>query len=173
MNLLLPQCSRAVLTVLVCLAATAVAQDPKTFAGNKPETILPKADGTLVLPASKCEVYGTTLQYMAEDKALGWWNTADDRAVWKLSDVKPGVYEVWFEWSCADESAGNTFLFDAGDEELKGTISSTGSWQKHKKAKFGTIDLPAGDYGVELRAEGPIKEALGDFREVKLVPAKD
>jgi len=166
-----PHVSRLLAIVFVCLVASAAAQDPKEFPGNKPETILPKADGTLVLPASKCEVYGTTLQYMPEDKALGWWNTSDDHAVWKLSGVKPGVYEVWFEWSCADDSAGNIFLFDAGDEELKGTIPSTGSWQKHKKQKFGTIDLPAGDFGVELRSEGEIKEALGDFREVRLVPA--
>ncbi len=161
-----------VLLTVAPLAAAVLAQDPKKFEGNKPEVILPKADGTLVLPASKCEVYGTTLQYMPEDRALGWWNTSDDHAVWKLSDVKPGVYEVWFEWSCADESAGNTFLFDAGDEELKGTILSTGSWQKHKKEKFGTIDLPAGDFSVDLRSQGDIKEALGDFREVRLVPAK-
>jgi hypothetical protein len=166
-----PHVFRSLAIVFVCLVAGAAAQDPKEFPGNKPETILPKADGTLVLPASKCEVYGTTLQYMPEDKALGWWNTSDDHAVWKLSGVTPGVYEVWFEWSCADDSAGNTFLFDAGDEELKGTIPSTGSWQKHKKQKFGTIDLPAGDFGVELRSEGEIKEALGDFREVRLVPA--
>jgi hypothetical protein len=163
---------RSLAVVMLCLIMPAVAQDPKVFPGNKPETILPKPDGTLVLPASKCEVYGTTLQYMAEDKALGWWNTSDDRAVWKLSGVKPGVYEVWFEWSCADDAAGNAFLFDAGDEELKGTIPSTGSWQKHNKQKFGTIDLPAGDFSVELRSAGKIKEALGDFKEVKLVRAR-
>src|SRR5262249_36604308 len=145
---------RGICIAVVLLTLAAGAQEPKKFPGNKPEPILPKADGTLVLPASKCEVYGTTLQYMPEDKALGWGNTTDDHAVWKLGGVKPGVYEVWFEWSCADDAAGNTFLFDAGDEELKGTIPSTGSWQKHKKEKFGTIDLPAGDFSVELRSQG-------------------
>jgi hypothetical protein len=159
-----------VLLCLACLAA-AGAQDPKKFPGNKPEKVEPAPDGTLVLPASKCEVYGKTLEYMPEDKALGWWNSADDRAVWKLGSVKPGKYEVWFEWSCADESAGNTFVLKARDHELKGKIPTTGSWQKHEKAKFGTIDLPAGDVNLELVAEGKIKEALGDFREVRLVPA--
>ena len=62
-----------------------------------------------------------------------------------------------------NESAGNTFVLKARDHELKGKIPTTGSWQKHKKAKFGTIDLPAGDTSLELVAEGKIKEAAGRF----------
>ena len=140
MRLTCPGCWGSMLG-LACVVATVTAQEPKNFPGNKPEKVEPAADGTLVLPASKCEVYGKTLEYMPEDKALGWWNSADDRAMWKLGGVKAGKYDVWFEWSCADESAGNTFVLKARDHELKGKIPTTGSWQKHKKAKFGTIEL--------------------------------
>ncbi|HVU89927.1 MAG TPA: hypothetical protein VHD36_21530 [Pirellulales bacterium] len=134
--------------------------------------VTPAADRSLTLPASKCEVYGKTLQYMPEDRALGWWNSPNDHAVWKLAGLTSGKYEVWFEWSCADKSADNTFVVAVGKHELKGKIPSTGSWQTHKKAKFGTIELPEGGANLELRSEGKIKEALGDFREVRLVPVR-
>ncbi|MES1213483.1 MAG: hypothetical protein ABUL64_02760 [Singulisphaera sp.] len=157
---------------LACLTVVSMAAEPKKFAGNTPEVIHPAGDGVLTLPASKCEVHGKTLEYMAEDRALGWWNSPDDHAVWKLADLKPGKYEVWFEWSCAEKSAGNTFVVVVGKHELKGKIPSTGSWQTHKKANFGVIELPAGEAHLDLRSEGKIKEALGDFREVRLVPVK-
>ena len=103
---------------------------------------------------------------------MGWWNSPDDHAVWKLAGLRPGKYELWFEWSCTDNSADNTFVVAVAKHELKGKIPSTGSWQTHKKAKFGTIELPAGEAKLELRSEGKIKDALGDFREVRLVPVK-
>lgn len=155
---------------LACVAVATRADEPKKFPENKPETVKAAADGSFTLPASKCEVYGKTLEYMPKDRALGWWNSADDRAVWKIAGARPGVYDVWFEWSCADESAGNTFVLAAGSKQLKGKIPTTGAWEKHQKAKFGTIELPAGDAKIELKSEGKIKEALGDFREVRLVP---
>ncbi len=160
------------LTVACLFVSFVYAEEPKKFKDNKPEVVAAAADGSLILPASKCEVYGKTLEYMPEDRALGWWNSADDHAVWKISGVKPGKYELWFEWSCAPESADNTFVLVAGETQLKGKVPSTGSWQTHKKAAFGTIELTAGTSQLDLRSEGKIKEALGDFRELKLVPVK-
>jgi|GEM_PF-5974305 len=160
--------------LLLLIAANLMAEEPqpKRFDGNKPEATKPAADGSFTLPATRCEVYGKTLQYMPEDNALGWWNSPDDRAVWKLSNAKAGAYEVWFEWSCADESADNNFVVAAGEKTLKGKIPTTGSWATHKKARFGVIELPAGASKLELRSEGKIKEALGDFRELRLTPVK-
>ncbi len=170
--LLLSRMARVVVFAALASGVVVHAEEPKKFAGNKPEVIAPAADGSLSLPASKCQVYGKTLQYMPEDRALGWWNSPNDHAVWKLAGVKPGKYELWFEWSCADKSADNTFVVAVGKHELKGKIPTTGSWQTHKKAKFGTIELPVGETQLELRSEGKIRDALGDFREVRLMPEK-
>ncbi len=158
---------------LMCTFVMADDPQPKPFKGNKPEVIRPAADGTLGLRASKCEVYGKTLQYMPEDDALGWWNSPDDHAVWKLAEAKAGKYEVWFEWSCADASANNTFVLEVGQQKLTGTIPTTGAWDKHVKKKFGVIELPAGDSKLALKSAGKITDALGDFREVRLVPVSD
>jgi hypothetical protein len=163
-------CFASLIVAFVVAHAKAEDPQPKKFAGNKPESTKAADDGSFTLPATRCEVYGKTLEYMPEDRALGWWNSADDRAVWKLTAAKPGVYEVWFEWSCANESADNTFVLAAGEKQLKGKIPTTGAWATHKKAKFGTIELTGGDAKLELRSEGKIKEALGDFRELRLVP---
>jgi len=148
------------------------AEKPKQFEGNKPEPVSQTKDGSLTLPASKCEVFGKTLGYMKEDRALGYWNSADDRAAWTLDVAKPGKFEVWFEWSCADDSAGNTFLLEIGKNQVKGKVPSTKKWEKHEKAKFGEIDVPAGKSRLEISAVGKITEALYDLREVRLVPVK-
>lgn len=145
-------------------------EKPKSFKGNKPETVKPATDGTISLPASACAVYGKTLEYMPEDRALGYWNSPNDHAVWTMELPEAGEYEVWFEWSCAKESAGNTFHLIAGKAELKGKIPSTKTWQNHQKAKFGQIELPAGKTTLDLRVVPPIRVALADIREIKLVP---
>ena len=117
--------------LLVAIAGFATAEDakqkPKTFPGNRPAVIKPAEDGTLALRASACEVYGKTLQFMPADDALGWWNSTDDHAAWKIAGAKAGTYEVWFEWSCADESAGHTYVVQVGGNRLTGTIPSTSS----------------------------------------------
>lgn len=143
---------------------------PKEFAGNKPEVIKPNAEGALLLPASKCEVYGKTLEYMEEDRALGYWNSADDHAVWSIEGARPGEYEVWMEWSCALTSAGNTYVLTFGESKLTGKIPSTGTWQNHKRAKFGTLRLDAENGRLDLRSEGKIRDALADVREIQLLP---
>ncbi|MFO0945493.1 MAG: neutral/alkaline non-lysosomal ceramidase N-terminal domain-containing protein [Planctomycetota bacterium] len=143
---------------------------PKAFPGNKPEVIKPDDRGVFVLPASKCEVYGQTLEYMQEDRALGYWNSVSDHAVWVLDGIRPGDYEVWMEWSCAFSSAGTTYALHFGDSKLTGKIPSTGTWQKHKKAKFGILHLGEDHGRLDLRSVGKIREALADVREIQLLP---
>lgn len=144
--------------------------------GNAAEPIRPGADGSLDLATSRCRVSGKTLQYMPEDRALGYWNSADDRATWSVELEKGSSFEVWFEWSCAAEAGGNGFVLSAGSgptdarARLEGTIPSTQTWQNHETARFGTIELPAGASELVLEAKPPIRVALGDIRAVRLVP---
>lgn len=156
----------------VALAVPAAAErpEPKRFEGNEPRLISTDADGTLHLPASACEVYGPELEYMPEDRALGYWHQEDDYCVWQLDVARPGRYVVLFEWSCAVDSAGNSFLLTAGESQLKGRVPTSGGWDRHLWAAFGEVDLARGRQELSIRPLPEVRRALMDLRTVRLVP---
>jgi serine/threonine-protein kinase len=151
---------------------------PKAFPGNKPEAVKQAADTGVIrlLPAS-AEIYGSSLVLEAKYGNLGWWSSADDRAVWALESPRPGAYDVVLEWACADGNAGNRFVLAAGADakaRLQGKVAGTGpGWDDYRKAKVGRIELPAGMTRIEFRPEGRINGSLIDLKSIELVPAKD
>jgi len=154
------------------------AKDPeasprKAFAGNAPETVKPEGDGTLVLPASKCEIRGSTLVFESKHRNLGHWSSEDDRATWAVDVPREGRYAVELDWACESGTAGRKFVLSAGAARLTGTVPGTGSWDEYKQERFGTIRLPAGRATVTFRSEGSPGGALIDLRTVRLIPAKD
>lgn len=158
------------LTSLPCSLFAADPPEPKQFEGNRPALIKTAADGTLSLPASACEVYGPELEYMPEDRALGYWHQTSDYCVWQLDVARAGTYAVLIEWSCDIPQAGNFFELTTGDAKLVNRVPTSGSWQRHLWAQFGQIDLPAGKTSLSIRPQEGIKGALMDLREVKLIP---
>ncbi|HEV3261576.1 MAG TPA: PVC-type heme-binding CxxCH protein [Gemmataceae bacterium] len=156
--------------LIVYLRASRPAQRPKVFEGNKPELVRPTPSGSLHLSAADCEIYGRTLVLEKQYGNLGYWSSEDDRAVWTVDVVRPGRYVVWLDCACADNSAGNTFMLEAGGKQLTGKVASTGNWDTYRPAKVGTISLPAGKQQVVLRPAGKVSGALIDLRSVRLVP---
>ncbi|MCI0682408.1 MAG: c-type cytochrome [Gemmataceae bacterium] len=146
---------------------------PKSFAGNRPETVKAGGDGTLKLPATKAAIFGKTLVFEAKHKNLGYWSSADDQAVWTIDVAKEGRFDVWIDYACDSGSAGNTFALVAGDGQLVHKVRGTASWELYRKVKIGTLRLRAGRHDVVMRAEGAIRGALIDLRGIDLIPAKD
>jgi putative membrane-bound dehydrogenase-like protein len=143
----------------------------KVFDGNKPEVVRPAADGTLRLPVSACEIYGTTVVLEKQYGNLGYWSSENDHAVWTVEVTRPGKYALWLDFACDDGSAGNAFVVQAGAERLTGKVASTGGWDDYKQTKVGDITLAAGQQRVVFRSSGKIAGALIDLRAIKLVPA--
>ncbi len=163
-------------SLAIILAASsgvyAVAEEPKKFDGNQPQVVKPSADGSIRLHAKTCEVYGPKLQYMAKEQALGWWNSREDRAVWMIEAPAAGSYTVWFDWSCPDESAGESYVLSCGDQEFRGAIGSTGHWQNYRFRDMGHIvRVGPGVTTLSLQCEDDPQVALADLREVRLRPA--
>src|SRR5688572_29413246 len=71
--------------LMTFVRATLPAPKPKSFPGNKPAVVRPGADGALRLPATAAEVYGPTLTFEERYQNLGYWGSADDRAVWTVT----------------------------------------------------------------------------------------
>ena len=98
----------------------------KVFAGNKPELVRPAGDGSLLLSAANCEIYGPTVVLEKKYGNLGYWSSTDDRAVWAVEVAKPGRYAVWLDWACHPDMAGKKFLLQAGVNQMTGKVESTG-----------------------------------------------
>lgn len=156
------------------LAFLGVASPPrKVTEGSQPAKIAATDDGTLMLAASTCEVYGPTLLYMPEDNALGYWNSNEDYCLWSVDVPRSGDYRLSMEWSCDASCADNGFAFESPSSQFVGSVPSTETWQSHATRDFGVIQLAAGQQRVLFRAEGPINEALLDLRWVKLTPVAE
>jgi putative membrane-bound dehydrogenase-like protein len=145
---------------------------PKVVEGNKPELVKPGADGSLKLTAANAAIYGPSLVLEVRYGNLGYWSSADDRAVWTVAVPKAGRYEVLLDYACDNGSAGNTFVIQSGGAKLGGKVAGTGSWDRYQQVSVGTLALEAGERTVTMRPDGKINGALIDLRGIRLAPVK-
>lgn len=153
--------------LLAYLGQTRVA--PKAFAGNAPGVVQFKG-GRGTLTAARAEIYGPSLVFEEPFGNLGMWHAADDHAAWRVEVGRTGTFDVWLEWACANESAGNPWRLEGSKSVVRGRGAATGGWDKYRKEKVGTISLAAGAGRVILGPEGPPRGALMDLRAIFLVP---
>jgi putative membrane-bound dehydrogenase-like protein len=158
--------------LLAFLRSALPAPKPKAFAGNKPGPVRAAEDGSLTLPATAAEIYGPTLVFEPQYRNLGWWTSADDRAVWAITVPAAGKYEVWLDWSCPKQEAGRLFTVEAGGESVAGRVDATAGWEDYRQAKVGELTLEPGDTRLTVRPSAPFKGILMDLRTLNLVPVK-
>jgi putative heme-binding domain-containing protein len=145
---------------------------PKSIAGNHPEIVHQDKDGSIRLPAAAAEIYGPSLTFETATKNLGYWHSADDRADWTFTVSRPGEYTLSMEWACADESAGNRFLYQLGRASRVCTVGATGpaSWGTYRTIFLDEVSLTAGTHRIEIKPVGEVRNALMDLRAVVLTP---
>jgi putative membrane-bound dehydrogenase-like protein len=153
------------------LAYLTAAEPPaKKFPGNDPAEVA-VAGGGLTLPATRAFIHGEQIVFEPQFKNLGYWSGPQDHAVWKVKLDRPAAFDVYLDYACADDSAGNHFALDGADPTLRGTVATTGGWDRYKLVKLGTVKLPAGAGRLTFRPDGPVKGAILDLRTLYLVPA--
>lgn len=138
---------------------------------TSPQVVKAEKDGSLRLMARHSELTGTSLAFMPEWEALGFWR-AGENATWKVETAGPGVYEVVMEWSVDPKHAGNPFVLEAGEKRLEAKVESSGRWDIFRREKIGQLEMAAGAQTVALKPVGEFKTALMDLREVRLIPRK-
>ncbi|HEX3726046.1 MAG TPA: hypothetical protein VHV08_07370 [Pirellulales bacterium] len=143
----------------------------KKFAANNPELVLPTTDGTLQLYATNCEIYGPTIVMERLYKNLGKWQSENDRAVWNVELPKGGRYTMRLNYAALDQSAGNTWLLEAGAKTLSGKVAPTGSLDRYQEVRGGEIELPPGTQQIVFRSSGPVSGNLLQLGGILLKPA--
>ena len=144
----------------------------KQMVGNEPRSVAPGAEGSLILSAADCEIYGSTLLFEPQYQNLGYWSSLDDHAVWNLEAVGPGKYAVEFNWACDASVAGNLWQLEATGGNLTGEVESTSDWNTYRQEKVGEITLAAGEHRIVLRPRKKPQGALMDLKTIRLVPLK-
>jgi putative membrane-bound dehydrogenase-like protein len=144
----------------------------KEIQGNRPGLIEPKPDGSLLLLATEAEIHGGSITLEPQFQNIGLWHGDLDHVVWSVQIAKTGRYDVSFDYACADEAAGNTFILECGQAEMRGRVKGTGGWDKYRLAKVGTVALEAGPRRITLRPEGKITGALLDLKGIRLNPSR-
>ena len=83
---------------------------------------------------------------------------------------RAGRFDIYLDYACADNSAGNLFRLEGTEPAVRGKITGSGGWDKYRQDKIGTVELPAGFQRLTLRPDAQVNGALMDLRALYLVP---
>ena len=144
----------------------------KKFPGNQPRLITRQKNGALRLAATGCEIYGKSLVFEARYKNLGYWMSADDRAIWTVDMPRAGQYDVRLVYACDNGTAGNSFQLKCDKAMLTGKIVGTGTWDNYRTTTLGRVRLPSGRVRVLIEPVGDPNNCLMDLQELMLIPVK-
>src|SRR5262249_10042096 len=148
---------------------TSQGKPPKQFPGNNPNTV--KAhQGRYLLRAADAAIFGDQIAFEQPFGNIGMWHGLDDHAAWTVEAEKEGSFDVWLDFACANDVAGNAFALEGGKPELRGKVNGTGGWDKYQQQKIGTVKLTAGTQRLIFRPDAPLRGALLDLRAIQLVP---
>ena len=140
----------------------------KQLAGNAPKTLeLPPA-GNIILQASLAEIRGADITFELPFQNVGYWHGTDDHVRWTMRSPAARNVDVWAEWACHPDSAGNAFVLEVPGSTLTGTVDSSGGWDRYQLQHLGTLALPAGDLELIVRPAGPVRGALADLHALHL-----
>jgi putative heme-binding domain-containing protein len=159
---------------LIAYIASGGAAQPRTLAGNHPETVEQAADGSIRLAAETASVFGPALAFEPEHKDLAGWTSPDDRAAWTFRVARPGTFTVTMDWACPDNLAGGTFSVRAGPKTIQGTVGGTGAgdaaWSHYQSIFLDEAALPAGTHRLEFRPTRTTRHALLKLRAIVFTP---
>jgi putative membrane-bound dehydrogenase-like protein len=153
------------------IAFVGKSEPPHEFPGNTPAVVKVDSSGVISLAATRARIYGPRLIFEVKHQNLGWWAQPDDRAEWTIEAPAACKYRASLDYACASEAAGNEFLLKIAEQEFRGKIASTGTWDDYQQVDLGEVDLPAGFSETVIHSAGPIRSALMDLRTIVLTPA--
>jgi putative heme-binding domain-containing protein len=142
---------------------------PKSLPGNSPQVVQLPSEANGILNASAAEIRGEDITFEIPFQNIGYWHGSDDHVRWVLSAPVARAVEVWAEWSCHPDSAGNSFLLETAGQTLRGTVDSSGGWDRYQLQPLGSLLIPEGESELVIRPGAAPRGALADLRAVHLV----
>ncbi len=146
----------------------------RVFEGNQPAAIRPSEAGVIDCSARTAEIFGESIIYESTSpfRNLGYWQGERDHAAWTVELPEAGAYDVYLDYACNPDSAGNGFVIVGPASEIGGTVESTGAWSEYRWKLVGELEFPAGQQRLTIGFSGDRRgSALMDLRSLVLVPA--
>lgn len=141
---------------------------PKSMPGNRPETITLGPKHTK-LAASQAAIYGGDIVFESEFGNIGCWHSERDHAVWNLESPKTVKWDIWIDFACAPEVAGNRYTVEVGESKIQAKVEPTRGWSSYRLLMIGDLTIPAGSSRLVFRPEGPVNGALIDLRAIHII----
>jgi putative membrane-bound dehydrogenase-like protein len=142
---------------------------PKVIAGNTPTLVKP-ANGRLRLSAPHAEIYGNDITLEPDFWNIGMWHGVNDRVEWRIELPARTTYDIFFDYACDPNSAGNELIIEGIDPPGRWKVPSTGAWSKYQTVRVAIGHVAQGESRIVIRPAGALKGALLDLRTVFLVP---
>jgi lysophospholipase L1-like esterase len=147
-------------------------------------TVQPARDGSITLPAHHARVFGEKLQFepLPHKNTVGYWVNPADYARWRFSGATAESYRVLVYQGCGGGQGGSTVSLSAapvGDNAvasadgtcLEFPILETGHFQNFLWRDVGRLRVSGkGPHDLFLRCEKLAKNAVGDVRQIRLIP---
>ena len=141
-------------------------------------------DRSLTLDSTTVQLQGENVEVLDDLRTIAGWKDASDRAVWLLSRVRPGKYEVQAVWSLAGSEADlqeNRLALEIDGKSVMDQLGAstgdraktTGAWDRFNRFTLGQIELSAGNHQATVRPAGRLKAEWIRLRSLKLVPIEN
>ncbi len=146
--------------------------------GFKPELAAPQMaavepgpDGGFRLEPDDADLHGNLkAEAQGGEPNIGFWDSADDSATWKLDVKAPGHYRIVA--SCATVHGETPMVIDAGGHKVEGKVPTTGGWDKFAEVEFGTVELKqAGPVALTVKPRDAQSWHAINLRWVRLIRA--
>ncbi len=72
---------------------------------------------------------------------IGMWTDVNDRVTWTTEALVAGDYRVELVLSCQASAAGSEYIVDVGDQHVRGTVPSTGTWRDFATVSPGRVTV--------------------------------
>lgn len=112
------------------------------------------------------------------------WKSPSDSIWWELDAVQSQQYDVFVKYTCDEKNVGSEFTLSLNEQKLSTKITEAHDPQSifspdrvvrkeaygkvWKELKVGTMDVPAGQHKIYLRAKKIANETVGDVKGLVL-----
>lgn len=110
---------------------------------TEPRLIVANEEGMLELESYYGCGIGSSINYMPEWKAFGWFRSGYQDE-WEVEVPVARKYIVFLEWSAEGGVVGNPNIFSTVNKKISGKIRTPGSWERFKEERIGVIKLRKG-----------------------------
>jgi alpha-L-fucosidase len=112
------------------------------------------------------------IQFMSDDRALGFWTNPSGEVRWELNAESRAAYQVKLEYACEPKSAGSTIVIRVGGESQTWTVPATSGWRDYRTVALSPIQVVApGPLSVSIRVKAMPNGAVMNVRRLSLIPA--